>query len=145
MLERITDYGRLYTAQRFLTSTSEAAGQLKMMAGADGTVIPDNTASRFILPLWCGLQGCESLLPLKFCPLTFELELCQNYADALDGTTQNQWNLEDCRLLVDMVQAHSDVVESLFGALAKGSSLNLRIPSVHSFSQTVQNLSLIHI
>ena len=38
-----------------------------------------------------------------------------------------------------MVQAHSDVVEFLVGALAKGSSLNLRIPSVHSFSQTVQN------
>ena len=87
------------------------------------------------------MGGDAPLLPGKFASLTIELELVGNYADFQDANA-NPWNLEDCKLLVSMVQPNPDVTESLFGALARGQSLNIRVPTIHCFSQTIASSGL---
>ena len=74
--------------------------------------IPSNTSTCACFKPLLGLFSQSKYIPLTWCPLTLEFEIVSNATDAIvtpfpggefDGSTSISWQIEDVRLIADIV------------------------------------------
>jgi hypothetical protein len=136
LVEDITWYHRVTTMyDRLLPSTRRTEMLLEnnwvaaipgQTAGGDAT----KSARRCVHGLAAGLfNSNERMIWLKVAPLQIELELVGNASDAIETTTTGTgtWELEDVRLLADVVYCTSEFVDNFSRSLLKSIPLPIAI------------------
>jgi hypothetical protein len=142
LVDDIEAYGRTCELLTTLRSSEERLSTLTQGWGASATshtltssflgggIAGD--ASRFVL---CRLTGCSVLSQHRYFPLGtagIVIELQLDDADAAFEGTGNQWHIDSCRLLADVVTLDSAMSNNFQSLLNQGQSLPFPCRGVYS-------------
>ena len=90
-----------------------------------------------------GILAQEKLIPLRYCPLTIELELVNNASDCVfvgphgnDTTCDDNWNISDIRCKMDLLTLDSSLQNEYASHLLSSKSLPI---DFNSFNHTNQS------
>jgi hypothetical protein len=103
LLEDISSYNRVYAMLQAWLPT-ERKSMLSVSAGTQGTGIGSSSSQTFCVPLVCGLTMQDKLWPLRFAPLSIELDLVGTNAEALHSGT-GPWVISDATILCDQFES----------------------------------------
>ena len=102
--------------------------------------------------LMSGLFSQKKWLPIRYCPITIELELCNGANDPVitpDDTTafttantSNDWQIEDVQLKCDLCSLDNAVDNQIADHLLSGKSLPINYGTYISQSQTVSGSAI---
>ena len=87
--------------------------------------------------LFAGIFNQDKYLPVKYCPITIELELVNHYGDAArqDTTNSQSWTMTDVQLKCDMVVLDSQLDNSYAEHLLAGKSIPISYTSYTTSQQ----------
>ena len=85
--------------------------------------------------LFSGIFNQDKYLPVKYCPITIELELVNNHADSARSTGSQQWSIHDVQLKCDMVTLDSQLDNSYAEHLLSGKSIPISYTSYTTSQQ----------
>ena len=85
--------------------------------------------------LFAGIFNQDKYLPVKYCPITIELELVNNYSDSARAGGSQLWSLEDVQLKCDMVTLDSQLDNSYAEHLLAGKSIPISYTSYTTSQQ----------
>ena len=144
-----------------LQSTSATIAQLSPLVG-----LPGNASQTAIMRLLSGLLTQEKFLPIRYCPITIELELVNNFTDAvisqgvsipdpaggatpvvLGGTNSSQsWKMNNIQLKCDLCTLDNALDNEYSQHLLSGKSLPISystyVSQLAAIGQSNQNISL---
>ena len=85
--------------------------------------------------LFSGIFNQDKYLPVKYCPITIELELVNNYADSARSSGSQLWSINDVQLKCDMVTLDSQLDNSYAEHLLSGKSIPIAYTSYTTSQQ----------
>ena len=85
--------------------------------------------------LFAGIFNQDKYLPVKYCPITIELELANNYSDSARAGGSQLWSIEDVQLKCDMVTLDSQLDNSYAEHLLSGKSIPISYTSYTTSQQ----------
>ena len=146
--EDIDDYNRV--AQQMLILSSSQTRTNDAIEGApdwdSGTAetLAHGQKKVMGMKLLSGLMNQNKMLPIKYAPITVELEIVNNFADAQDGA--DSWTISDVQLKCDVVTLDNALDNSYAAHLLAGKSLPINYSTYISQSQvTTQSTFSINI
>ena len=89
--------------------------------------------------LLTGMVKSNKLIPLRVCPLTYELTLESASRFCWDDTGSQNYSLENCYMLCDLLTLDSSIQNSYMKSLLGGSALSLIIPSYITIKYPITN------
>ena len=113
--------------------------------------IPGGESRRVSFKLQSGLLNQSKWLPIRYAPLTLELELVNSSTDPIvapDGSTfttantSTEWAIEDCQLKADLCTLDNSVDNQIADHLLSGKALPINFQTFISQSQVVSGQSL---
>ena len=111
-----------------------------------GMIVP-NGVFTVVQRLLTGIVKSDKLIPLRVCPLTYELTLeTASKAFRRNGALFSQnYSLENCYILCDVLTLDSSIQNSYMKGLLGGSALSLIIPSYITIDYPITNASTLAI
>jgi hypothetical protein len=85
--------------------------------------------------LFAGIFNQDKYLPVKYCPITIELELVNTYGDSARAAGSQLWSIEDVQLKCDMVTLDSQLDNSYAEHLLSGKSIPISYTSYTTSQQ----------
>ena len=85
--------------------------------------------------LFAGIFNQDKYLPVKYCPITIELELVNQYSDSTRAGKSQLWSIEDVQLKCDMVTLDSQLDNSYAEHLLAGKSIPISYTSYTTSQQ----------
>ena len=85
--------------------------------------------------LFAGIFNQDKYLPVKYCPITIELELVNNYSDSARAAGSQLWSINDVQLKCDMVTLDSQLDNSYAEHLLSGKSIPISYTSYTTSQQ----------
>ena len=85
--------------------------------------------------LFAGIFNQDKYLPVKYCPITIELELVNQYSDSVRATGSQLWSISDVQLKCDMVTLDSQLDNSYAEHLLSGKSIPISYTSYTTSQQ----------
>ena len=85
--------------------------------------------------LFAGIFNQDKYLPVKYCPITIELELVNTYGDSVRSGGSQLWSIEDVQLKCDMVTLDSQLDNSYAEHLLSGKSIPISYTSYTTSQQ----------
>ena len=143
VVEDIDHYGRLH--EMFHTTKSTNRRLNDSVEGFDKTDIlaPDSTRTVCFSPM-SGLLSQKKFLPIRYAPLSLELELVSNGSDAVDTTGVNNkstdFRLENVQLKCDLVTLDNALDNNYASHLLDGNTLPIHFTSFTCASQIISSL-----
>ena len=91
--------------------------------------------------LLTGMVKSNKLIPLRVCPLTYELtlETASKFCVPAGGQTSQNYSLENCYVLCDLLTLDSSIQNSYMKSLLGGNALSLIIPSYITIKYPITN------
>ena len=89
-----------------------------------------------------GLFSQDKLLPLRYCPIQVELELVNNFMDAIikrDGNKSNLWNISDIQCKCDLLTLGNTLDNKYASHLLSGKSLPINFATWSHTNQSAGN------
>ncbi len=133
---------------RYDNASNSGAASTTSLPGIAG-----GTTRRVSFKLLSGLFNQPKWLPIRYCPITIELELVNSATDPVvdlddttfrDDNTSTDWTIEDCQLKADLCSLDNAVDNQIADHLLSGKGLPINFQTFISQSQVVsgQNLSV---
>ena len=127
------------------TNRAAAAASTATMPG-----IPGNSSRRVSTRLLSGLLNQEKWLPIRYCPITIELELVSSATDPVVAAaapfgatdTSTDWTIEDVQLKADLCTLDNAVDNQIADHLLSGKALPINYQTWISQSQAVSGQSM---
>lgn len=158
VLEDIDNYNRVHEMMHTLTATdsrendgAEAFGfvksvQQKKVANAVGGISGGDSITMLFKPL-SGILSQGKYLPIRYMPLTLELELVDKTAEPIavvggaytDANTSVTWKLENVQLKCDLCSLDNGLDNSYAEHLLSGKALPINYSTFVSQMQTIAN------
>ena len=85
--------------------------------------------------LFAGIFNQDKYLPVKYCPITIELELVNQYSDSARTDTSQLWSIEDVQLKCDMITLDNQLDNSYAEHLLIGKSIPISYTSYTTSQQ----------
>jgi hypothetical protein len=120
---------------------------MTLFESAFKSVLPGQSRTVSFKPL-SGLLGCQKLIPLKWSPITIELELCPNATDPIisvaesglginTANTSLTWQIQNPQVKCDVVTLDSQLENEYASLLLSGKSLPINYSSFISQQQSI--------
>ena len=101
--------------------------------------------------LKCGIFNQPKFIPLRYCPLTIELEVCNSLTDPIisnlgitsftAANTSTVWEIEDVQIKASVVSLDNALANSYTEHLLKGGALPLQYTQYFTLQQTISGSS----
>ena len=85
--------------------------------------------------LFAGIFNQDKYLPVKYCPITIELELVNQYSDSARADMSQLWSIEDVQLKCDMITLDNQLDNSYAEHLLSGKSIPISYTSYTTSQQ----------
>lgn len=111
--------------------------------------IPEGGRKTVGFQLLSGLLNQQKYLPLRFCGFTIELELVNNFRDAVigssgvgasgygTGNSSEAWRIENVQLKTDLITLAPQFEETIVEHLTSGQTLDIKYQTMISQTQTI--------
>ena len=142
------EYCHRVAAMKMLFSPQGTHANMAIGALSAGTAIDDSVKVGFPLSMFLGFLSIDKYIPLRFCPLTIEMELVTSVADIMmpnadvGGGVASQstsWTVLDPTLSCDTCVVDPDLNSSFTKHLLSGKSLQLSFQSWPTSVHQVQD------
>jgi len=100
--------------------------------------IPPGESVKVCCPIYAGICQQHLLVPMKYCPLTFEFELNARVAAYTATGSSTAFTISDARILADVVQVDGALEERVAKHLQSGKGLPL---SLSTWSTTMNTIT----
>ena len=143
LIEDISSWSRLY-AMQMLFAPIGYQKDVAVAAGERGSIV--NATEKFAFVPLCGLLTQSKALPIRYMNLTIELELCDNFPDALMENSligggvsgqSNSYILENVFITGETMTLDGSLDNEVTSHLLKGKSLSLSLQSWFTSQHTV--------
>ena len=135
LAEDIQPYGRMIQLLNCLQN-AYAAENREITIGELNTSIPADGTETFCMPSTCGLANCGKLLPLKFAPISFALDI----ESALAHMASHDFELQDVVLMASVCELDGAVQDSIAKhILSSGKGIPIRIETLFTSTQAINS------
>jgi hypothetical protein len=97
--------------------------------------LPFGTKAICMGSLFAGIFNQDKYLPVKYCPITIELELVNQFSDSARSGGSQLWSISDVQLKCDMVTLDSQLDNSYAEHLLSGKSIPISYTSYTTSQQ----------
>lgn len=149
LIEDISDWARVYAMQMLFVPLGY---QKDISVGAGERMSVIEGKAKFGLPILYGLLTQSKVIPIRYMNLTIELEVVDNFSDALCETSavpggvsaqSNNWHIENVSITGDTMTLDGSLDNEVTRHLTSGKSLFLQLTSWSTSKHTVsQNWSI---